>query len=346
MPKLLSPILVVVLAVLALALRPAEPRSLALELSAAFEDVAEEASPAVLQVLTYGSQGRGRRLVARGSGVIVGAEGIAVTNHHVVEPGDEVSVVLADGRELPVRLRGVDDETDLAVLELPAGEYPTLRLVERTPRVGAWVLAFGNPRGLGASVTAGIVSGHGRKGLGIATFESFLQTDATIHAGNSGGPLTDLTGSIVGINTARGLGGEEGINFAIPADMVADVVADILTHGRVRRGWLGVRMRVLSGRASRIRGLEDRRHVAIREALPGGPAEAAGLREGDVILAIDGVRPTDDRDLLERVASYPPGALLALEVLRGDEVEEIEVRLGERIAGLAREARADEVREQ
>ena len=342
MSKHLVPWLLPLCVLLGMALRPADPHgNPAQGLSDGFERVAREASPAVLQIQSY----RGWRLVARGSGVILREAGVAVTNNHVVDGATRVKAVLMDGRELDARVVGTDAETDLAVLELPEGEYPALPLVEETPGVGSWVLAFGNPRGLGASVTAGIVSGHGRKGLGIATFESFLQTDASIHAGNSGGPLTDLAAQVVGINTARGLGEEEGINFSIPADIVRDVVEEILTHGRVRRGWLGMRMRLLSSRASANLGLESRRHVAVREALPGGPAEAAGLQAGDVILSMDGESPADDTDFLERVASYDPGDVLQLEVLRDQAVHFFAVELGERPAVPASERDPREVEE-
>jgi len=310
---------------------PGDGRDLARGLSGLFQDVARETGRAVVSVSARGPRRRG----AAGSGVLVAPEGVVVTNHHVVAGAEDIRVTLWDGRRLEAEVRGTDPDTDLAVLTIMGdGGFPHAQLAAGEPEVGEWVLALGNPLGLGTSVTFGIVGGVDRTGLGVATFEGLLQTDAAINPGNSGGPLVDLDGRVVGINTAKGLGGgsESGLGFAIPGARVRRVVDAVLRDGEVLRGWLGVHMLELSPRAAGRLGLEARSHVSVRAIVPDSPAEAADLRAGDVLLELDGVPVRETRDLLESVAERTPGSDLAVRVWREGEEVTIHVRLGTRPA--------------
>jgi S1-C subfamily serine protease len=298
-------------------------------LSQAVRDVAEQVTPAVVSV-TSRAEGR---IVARGSGVIVDSDGTVVTNNHVVQGAEIVNVTLFDGRTLPARVRGSDAETDLSVLDVMGHGFPTADLSAGVPpAIGTWVVAIGNPMGLDHTVTFGIVSARGRSGLGIATYEDFLQTDAAINAGNSGGPLVDLDGAIVGINTAKELvrGGNQGLGFAIPSYMVQEVVSEILAKGHVERGWFGIRMRDLSARETESLGLERSPRVAVRHVLPNSPAQSAGLEIDDVVLAIGGTEINEQRDLLDAVARLDPGTKVAVDVWRERKLEVLLVDVARR----------------
>ena len=254
-----------------------------------------------------------------GSGFIVDASGLVVTSHHVVKGADAVTVTLQDGRKLEAEVVGVDPKTDLALIEVDAGE--SLPVVEfgdsdRT-RVGDWVVAVGNPFGLGGTVTAGIVSGRGRD-IGSGPYDDFLQIDAPINRGNSGGPLFDRSGRVVGVNTAifSPTGGNVGIGFAVPANVAESVVESLRTDGRVDRGWLGVHIQRLDEALAEALGLDDAKGALVSSVMEDGPAHAAGLRPGDVILSFNG-QPVDTmKDLPRIVAEVDSGTEVEIGVWR------------------------------
>lgn len=288
-----------------------------------FKVVSESASPAIVSVRSFerGAR-RGPRQRAQGSGVIVRDNGVIVTNNHVVAEAvsgnQSIRVSLNDGREFSARVLGTDRETDLAVLKIESDTSLEALELGADPEMGEWVLALGNPFGLGHTVTAGIISGTGRSSLGIATYEDFIQTDAAINPGNSGGALVNLDGELVGINTAIGTpaDGSQGIGFAIPSYMVGQVVEAILTKGRVRRGYLGVYMRppiAVPG----ARSYQGTSQVAIQDIVDGSPAARAGLAVGDVILAVHGESVTTDRQAMSVIAGIDPGREIVLDVWRG-----------------------------
>ena len=254
-----------------------------------------------------------------GSGFVVDASGLIVTRHHVVKGADAVTVTLQDGRTLEAQIVGVDPKTDLALIEVDAGEsLPVVSFgdSDRT-RVGDWVVAVGNPFGLGGTVTAGIVSGRGRD-IGSGPYDDFLQIDAPINRGNSGGPLFDRSGRVVGVNTAifSPTGGNVGIGFAIPANVAKSVVESLRTDGRVDRGWLGVHIQHVDETLAEALGLEDAKGALVASVMEDGPAHAAGLRPGDVILAFNG-RPVDTmKDLPRIVAEVDSGTEIEMDVWR------------------------------
>ena len=254
-----------------------------------------------------------------GSGFIVDASGLIVTSHHVVKGADAVTVTLQDGQRLEAQVAGVDPKTDLALIEVDAGEpLPVVGFgdSDRT-RVGDWVVAVGNPFGLGGTVTAGIVSSRGRD-IGSGPYDDFLQIDAPINRGNSGGPLFDRSGRVVGVNTAifSPTGGNVGIGFAIPANVAKSVVESLRTDGRVDRGWLGVRIQHVDETLAEALGLEDAKGALVASVMEDGPAHAAGLRPGDVILSFDG-RPLETmKDLPRIVAEVDSGARVEMDVWR------------------------------
>ena len=263
-----------------------------------------------------------RRGTSLGSGVILSADGLMLTNRHVVIDAHRVQVELADGRRLAVRVVGFDPETDLAVLKANAKGLPTIPVGQpRDLRVGDVVLAIGNPFGVGQTVTLGIVSATGRTNLGIAGIENFIQTDAAINPGNSGGALIDSRGALVGINTAiySESGVSEGVGFAIPADLAQGVAQSVAASGKVTRGWLGLSGRSVTAALAADFGLRTETGVLVSSIVEGGPAEQAGLRPGDVITRI-GVHPVaGTQDLFDRVAETGPDAAVSLEVWRGSD---------------------------
>lgn len=266
-----------------------------------------------------------------GSGVILDGEGRIVTNHHVVANADTVRVQLADGREAEARILGRDPETDLALLRISLPKLPVISVGRsNTLSVGDVVLAIGNPIGLSQTVTQGIVSATGRDQIGVAIFENFIQTDAPINVGNSGGALINTRGELVGINTAviaKDLG-VEGIGFAIPVNLMRGVVAEIQKRGRVVRGWIGIATDAVSDTAAKAAGYE-RGGLLVTQIYPDGPAQQAGLRRGDLILSVDGRAPGSSRELLQRVAGAKPGASLKLEVQRGNQRGELRLTVTE-----------------
>ena len=253
-----------------------------------------------------------------GSGVIVDEAGHIVTNHHVIANADSVRVQLADGRVADAHVVGRDPDTDLAVLKIDLTQLP-VAVFGRSDRlkVGDVVLAIGNPIGLSQTVTHGIVSATSRQQLGVATLEDFIQTDAAINFGNSGGALVDSSGALIGINTAivaKNLG-VEGIGFAIPVNMVRGVLTDIISHGRVIRGWIGIVPEDVSDEQAAQLGLA-RGGVLLANLYVGSPGEQAGLRPGDLIVEVDGSAVRSAQDTLARVAIHKPGSTLAIKVLR------------------------------
>ncbi|MBB1623700.1 trypsin-like peptidase domain-containing protein [Achromobacter sp. UMC71] len=270
-----------------------------------------------------------------GSGVVVNHDGFVLTNYHVVQAADAIEVALADGRKDTAKVVGADPDTDLAVLKLSTlRNLPAATLApDRGLRVGDVVLAIGNPFGVGQTTTQGIVSALGRNGLGLNTYENFIQTDAAINPGNSGGALVDAQGNLVGINTAiySESGGSLGIGFATPIDIARKVMDEIVKTGGVKRGWLGVEPQDLTPELARAFQMErDARGVIIAGVLRDGPAAKAGLRVGDIVQTLNGKPMTDTSGLLAEIAQLPPGQRATLGVLRGGKTTEVTVVVGTR----------------
>lgn len=264
-----------------------------------------------------------------GSGVIVSKDGYIVTNAHVIAKADEIVVALNDGRKAVATVVGTDPDSDLAVIKVDMTGLEPLTFRETPIEVGDVALAIGNPFGVGQTVTQGIISATGRTGLGVNTFEDFIQTDAAINPGNSGGALVDARGELVGINTLifSRSGGSMGIGFAIPTALVEQVMNAIIKDGKVSRGWLGIEV------LSQLRDpsqLETTTGVVVRNIIPGSPAAKSGLKVGDVILSIDGVEMTDSNALIQHVARKMPNSVLKVQVVRGSENMNIDIALAER----------------
>src|SRR5579871_2341974 len=299
--------------------------------------VTERVVPSTLGELFGGFLPRYRNRVesSLGSGVIVDANGHIVTNHHVIAQAESVKVQLADGRVAEARIVGRDPDTDLAVLKIDLQGLPVATLGHSDQlKVGDVVLAIGCPFGLSQTVTHGIVSATSRQQLGIAALEDFIQTDAPINFGNSGGALVDSDGAVVGINTAilaKNLG-VEGIGFAIPVNMVRGVVSDIIAHGYVVRGWIGIVPEDLTDEQARPFGLV-RGGVVVAQLYRGSPAQEAGLQPGDLLLSLDGKPVTTAQDALGRIATRKPGAKLALHILRGTAELDLRAQVGEQPQG-------------
>ena len=255
-----------------------------------------------------------------GSGVIVDArKGLVLTNHHVVDKADEISVTLKDGRKLKATVVGGDAETDVAVLRIPAEELTALPLANSEHlRVGDFVVAIGNPFGLGQTVTSGIVSALGRTGLGIEGYENFIQTDASINPGNSGGPLVNLRGELVGINTAilAPSGGNVGIGFAIPVSMARAIMEQILEHGEIRRGLFGVSVQDLTPDLSQALSIDLARGAVVSQIEPNSSAARAGLAVGDVVVAVNGREVTGSADMRNQLGLLRVGCKVELDVVR------------------------------
>ena len=268
-----------------------------------------------------------------GSGVIVSPEGYILTNHHVVEAASEIQVALMDGRNAEARIIGSDPESDLAVLKIDLDELPSITFGEsEKAQVGDIVLAIGNPFGVGQTMTMGIIGALGRSQVGINTFENFIQTDAAINPGNSGGALTDTSGNLIGINTAiySRSGGSLGIGFAIPVDAAKQIMQQIIETGGVVRGWLGVSMQDLTPELAESFGLKKAGGALIAGVLKNGPADDAGIKPGDVLVAVNGKSIFNSSEMLNMVASLAPGKLAALTILRNGGQQDIQVRIGKR----------------
>lgn len=277
-------------------------------------------------------QRRERQTQGLGSGVIVDArQGYVITNHHVIAQADDITVKLNDGREFEAQLIGSDEGTDVAVVRIPPENLTAVKMTDSDAlRVGDFVVAIGNPFGLGQTVTSGIVSALGRSGLGIESYEDFIQTDASINPGNSGGALVDLNGHLVGINTAiLGSSGNIGIGFAIPINMARDISDQLLEHGAVRRGRLGIASQDLTPDLARAFGIKQRSGAVIVRIDPGSPAELAGLRTGDVIIAVDGREIDSASELRTAVGLLRIGEKIAVDVIRGKRKLTLRAVIGE-----------------
>lgn len=274
-----------------------------------------------------------RLLSSLGSGVIISEDGYVLTNHHVIDGADEIRVALRDGRETLAEVIGTDPESDLAVLRITLEALPVITLADsERVAVGDIVMAIGNPFGVGQTVTMGIISATGRSHLGLSAYEDFIQTDAAINPGNSGGALIDAEGALVGINTAifSRSGGSQGVGFAIPTLLANTILEDLVTQGRVIRGWLGIEAQELTPELAASFGLQVPRGLVISGVVPAGPADRAGLRPGDVLLEIDGSPVLDARIAMSDIALIQPGETLPLTLVRSGEVFNVELDVGER----------------
>ena len=328
-----------------------------------FADVAERVSPAVVNVTVVAEQTpriafRGHpgfddddpmqeffrrffdqpggtpsphRMRGAGSGFLIDAEGYIVTNHHVIDGADQVAVTMNDGTKYEAQVVGRDDKTDLALLKIETdGPMPFVDLGDSTAaRVGDWVLAVGNPFGLGGTVNAGIVSARGRD-INSGPYDDYIQIDAPINRGNSGGPLFDVYGRVIGVNTAifSPTGGNVGIGFAIPAETVRTIVEDLRDDGRVERGWLGVQIQPVTDELAAGLGLTNSKGVLIADILPGGPATGSELRAGDVIVTAGGQPMEDYKDLPKLIAATKAGTRMDLEIVRDGKPRTVSVDIG------------------
>src|SRR5437899_1404950 len=310
-----------------------DPRALLHAMEEAFTTVADRVTPAVVNVSTvprkqpaeeaperfrefFGEEFYERFFRRRpredtrasGSGVIVDAKGYVLTNNHVIENAQDITVRLSDGRKFTAKLVGRDPKTDLAVLKVDAPALlPVAELGDSDQlRVGQWAIAIGNPFGLDRTVTVGIVSATARNRVGVATYENFIQTDASINPGNSGGPLLNLDGKVIGINTAIVAAGQ-GIGFSIPINQAREAMRQLIASGRVVRGWLGIAIQDVTDELASSVGVKEREGVLVADVMKGGPAETAGLRAGDVVVELDGTRIREVPDLQRRIAGVAPG---------------------------------------
>ncbi len=331
------------------------------KLSDAFAEVAEVARPAVVNISTistvtmeenpfgnmfndplfrhffgdqFGNHGLRRQYKssALGSGVIVASDGYILTNNHVVKGADTIKVILYDKREFKGKVVGTDPRTDLAVVKIDARNLPTLPLGDSAKlKTGDLVLAIGNPFGLNQTITMGIVSAVGRSNIGLADFEDFIQTDAAINPGNSGGALVNTSGELVGINTAiySTSGGYMGIGFAIPSDMAKAVMENIIKHGRVIRGWLGVTVQDLTPDLAKSLGIKESAGALVSGVETGSPADKAGLKRGDLITGVNGNSVSDSTGLRNVIASTAPGTKVDLRIARNGKEQTVTVLLGE-----------------
>jgi serine protease Do len=265
-----------------------------------------------------------------GSGVIFDKRGYVLTNNHVVVGADGVVLRLASKREYRGKIVGTDVTTDLAVIQFePETDVPVATLGNSdTLRVGEWAIAIGNPFGLDNTVTVGVVSATGRADVGIATYENFIQTDASINPGNSGGPLVNLRGEVIGINTAI-VAAAQGIGFAIPANMVKRVTTQLMDRGKVTRGWIGIAMEPLTTELAQSLGLREARGAVVARVYPGGPAATAGLQKNDVVVTFEGVPVEDYRQLQRLSADAEVGRTIKLEIVRNRERKTIDLRVAE-----------------
>jgi serine protease Do len=266
---------------------------------------------------------------AQGSGFVVSADGFVVTNHHVIDGGGKIQVSFDKDNKFDAELIGTDQRTDIALLKIKASQtFPFVKFAGGTPRVGDWVLAVGNPFGLGGTVTAGIVSAQGRD-IGSGPYD-YMQIDAAVNRGNSGGPTFNLDGDVVGVNTAiySPSGGNVGIAFAIPAKTVTDVVEQLKNSGSVNRGWLGVKIQNIDEDTAASLGLTESKGALVTEVTTPGPAAEAGLKNGDAILSVNGSAVADSRDLARQIAGFSPSAKVDVRILRGQKEQTIAVKLG------------------
>jgi serine protease Do len=265
---------------------------------------------------------------AEGSGFFISADGYAVTNNHVVANAKTVQVTMDDGRTLPAKVVGADERTDLALIKVEGHDFPYVKFADHEPRIGDWVMAVGNPFGLGGTVTAGIVSARGRD-IGSGAYDDFIQIDAPVNKGNSGGPSFDLNGNVIGVNTAifSPSGGSVGIGFDIPADTAKMVVAQLKDHGKVTRGWMGVRIQTVTSDIADSLGMKRAEGAIVDEPQAGSPAARAGIMAGDVITAVDGMQIKDSRALARKIASMAPGTSVKLDIMHNGNEKTVSLTL-------------------
>lgn len=272
---------------------------------------------------------------AMGSGVIVTPDGYILTNAHVVNQAQEIKVTLTDKRSFKAKLVGADKESDVAVIKIDAQNLPAAELGDSDKlRVGEIVVAVGNPFGLNKTVTSGIVSAKGRTNMGIVDYEDFIQTDAAINPGNSGGPLVNIRGQVIGINTAIASrsGGYQGIGFAIPSNSARLIMADLIKEGKVHRGLLGVNIQDLTESLAKSFESKSSKGALVSQVVPAGPAEKAGVKTGDIIVAINGKAVESAAQLKNEVAACKPASKVSLSVFRNGKTVKLSARLGERVA--------------
>ena len=277
-----------------------------------------------------GERPRQRFTTGQGSGFFISADGYAVTNNHVVDKADSVEITTDDGKTHTAKVIGTDPRTDLALIKIEGGNFPYVHLADTAPRVGDWVLAVGNPFGLGGTVTAGIVSARGRD-IGAGPYDDFIQIDAPVNKGNSGGPTFDVDGNVIGVNTAifSPSGGSVGIAFAIPSDTVKTVVAQLKDKGQVTRGWIGVQIQPVTADIAESLGLKQAQGALVAEPQEGSPAAKAGIKSGDVIVSINGEPVRDARTLARRISSMAPGTSVKVGVYRDGTEQQLSLVLGE-----------------
>jgi serine protease Do len=282
------------------------------------------------QNMPNGMQQMPRNTATEASGFFISADGYAVTNNHVIANAKFVQVITDDGRTLPAKVIGADPNTDLALIKVDGDNFPFVKFSDREPRIGDWVIAVGNPFGLGGTVTAGVISARGRD-IGAGPYDDFIQIDAAVNKGNSGGPTFDLDGNVIGINTAifSPSGGNVGVGFDIPTDTARMVVAQLKDHGHVTRGWIGVRVQPVTADIADSLGMKQPEGAIVDEPQAGSPAAKAGIVAGDVITAVDGREVKDSRELARKIASIPPGTSVKLAVLHNGQVETKLLTLGQ-----------------
>ena len=334
-----------------------DPRAVLRSLEEAFSAVADRATPAVVNVSAvpkrpaagstedperfrefFGDEFYDRYFKRRpreetrasGSGVIVDPRGYILTNNHVIENAQDITVRLSDSRKFPATLVGRDPKTDLAVLKVDApGRLPVAELGDSERlRVGQWAIAIGNPFGLDRTVTVGIISATARTRVGVTTYENFIQTDASINPGNSGGPLLNIDGKVIGINTAIVAAGQ-GIGFSIPINEAKSVMAQLIASGRVVRGWLGIVIQDVTDELATSFGVREREGVLVADVMKGGPADAAGVKPGDVIVELGATKIKEVPDLQRRVAGAAPGQTAKLTLIRDGKPVGVTVTIGE-----------------
>ncbi|MYN38232.1 Do family serine endopeptidase [Duganella sp. FT109W] len=337
------------------AMLEAGPSKPPLSAGGSYRAAAARAMPAVVNIITSKAPKRGKHPLLRdpffkkffdnrdrddddeesslGSGVIVSAQGYILTNNHVVEGADEIEVVLADGRKAAAKLVGTDPETDLAVIKISLDKLPVIVLGQAEQvQVGDVVLAIGNPFGVGQTVTMGIISALGRNNLHINHFENFIQTDAAINFGNSGGALVDAGGNLLGINSAiySQTGGSVGIGFAIPVSTAKNVMEAIIKTGHVVRGWIGVESQEITPELAASFGLQRQSGAIIAGVVRNGPADKGGIRPGDILLSVDGKPVADTNSMLNLIAQLAPGGKAKMTVLRKSKETTLDITVGKR----------------
>jgi len=274
-------------------------------------------------------EGRHQLITGQGSGFFITADGYAVTNNHVVQNAEKVQVTTDDGKTYTAKVIGTDSRTDLALIKVDGNDFPYVKLAEHTPRVGDWVLAVGNPFGLGGTVTAGIVSARGRD-IGAGPYDDFIQIDAPVNKGNSGGPAFDVNGDVIGVNTAifSPSGGSVGIAFAIPADTVKSVVEQLREKGSVTRGWIGVQIQPVTPELAESLGLKKASGALVSEPQPNSPAAKAGIASGDVITSVDGNSVADARELARKIGTMAPGTAIKIGLIHQGQEKTVTLTLG------------------